>query len=33
MNNSSSICILIGTYNAEIFLPEQLLFIEDHSDK
>ena len=33
MNNVLSICILMGTYNGEAFLAEQLLSIENQSHK
>ena len=33
MNNDLSICILMGTYNGEAFLAEQLLSIENQSHK
>ena len=33
MNNSPSICILMGTYNGQAFLAEQLLSIENQSHK
>jgi glycosyltransferase involved in cell wall biosynthesis len=33
MNNTLSICILMGTYNGETFLAEQLLSIENQSHK
>ena len=33
MNNQSTICILMGTYNGQAFLAEQLLSIENQSHK
>ena len=33
MNHSSTICILMGTYNGQAFLAEQLLSIENQSHK
>ena len=33
MNNHSTICILMGTYNGQDFLAEQLLSIENQSHK